>query len=787
MPFKIFKDHGVLGINARNLEYLRPFNRKKAVQIADSKLKTKQFLSTRSIPVPKLLATIRNHSELEKFDFSTLPESFVLKPDAGYGGEGIIVVKAKVLEGVWEKVGGGEVTEEALREHIDDILDGQFSIASLPDTAFFESRVHSVEYIPGLKVEGLPDVRIIVHNLIPVMAMLRVPTPESGGKANVHLGGLGIGIDLMSGKTTHATQYNKLLGELPGGIPTAGHEIPHFDEMLRIASEAQIHTNLGYLAADLVLDQKEGPVLLEVNARAGLMVQVANLAPLKKRLERVKGLKVDSPEKGVKLGKDLFGKVKKQKKKHPKKKVVDYVEPVEILLKEGSQRVKVELDPTHETTAIDRELAKKLELKQVGESKKQVHLKIILAEERITTVAEKEDLSEADYKIILGRRDLTNFLINPDSKEKVEKALPKEEKPKEEKINYKLIDRRLMAIDKRIHLLYYLKPRNLLAEKKRFFAEKKYNPTFHYPQLRFNVGKMRDGLAAIKVPDTPLGQIFQNKKTEISRKLDLLESIGTPSLTGASQKLYGFPGHEVTSTARDILKDKPREFPEEQATIDAEAATDEFKKAFKQYGIRNWRFVFKDDLVADALANKRKVLFIRSLAKWSPERLRSTIAHEVETHILRAENGRQQNYEIFERGFGGYLETEEGLAIYNQQLVLKESHEKQYWPVLSLLAVDYAALHSFREVFDFAKKHGFSDERAWKTALKVKRGLSDTSTPGGFSKEHLYFSGLSKITKFVDTGGDLAKLYVGKIRVEDVDTIAELPEVRPAKKLPAFY
>ncbi|MFH1375110.1 MAG: tyrosine/phenylalanine carboxypeptidase domain-containing protein [Patescibacteria group bacterium] len=784
---KFLRDHGILGINARNLEYLRPFNSKKAVRLADSKLKTKHFLSTRGIPVPKLLATIRTRSELEKFDFGTLPESFVLKPDAGYGGEGIIVVKGKVLEGVWEKVGGGEVTEDDLREHIDDILDGQFSIASLPDTAFFESRVNSVEYIPGLKVEGLPDIRVIVHNLIPVMAMLRVPTPESGGKANVHLGGLGIGIDLMSGKTTHATQYNKLLGELPGGIPTAGHEIPHFDEILRIASESQIHTNLGYLAADLVLDQKEGPVLLEVNARAGLMVQVANLAPLKKRLERVKGLKVDSPEKGVKLGKDLFGKVKKQKKKYPKKKVVDYVEPVEILLKEGSRRAKVELDPTHETTAIDHELAERLGLKRVGESAKQVHLKIILAGERITTVAEKENLSKADYKIILGRRDLTNFLINPDSKETEKQALPKEAKPPELRINYKAIDKRLMAIDKRIHLLYYLKPTNLLFEKKKFFAEKKSNPIFRYPRLRFNVGKMRGELSVVKTPDTPLGQIFQNKKTEISRKLDLLESIGTPALSGASQKLYGFPGREVSNIARDILKDKPRKFAEEQATIDAQAATEEFKKAFKQYGIRGWRFVFKDDLVADALANKRKVLFIRSMAKWSPERLRSTIAHEVETHILRAENGRQQKYEIFERGFGGYLETEEGLAIYNQQLVLKEPHEKQYWPVLSLLAVDYAAMHSFREVFDFVKKHGFDDERAWKTALKVKRGLADTAAPGGFSKEHLYFSGLSKITKFVDEGGDLAKLYVGKIRVEDVDVVSGLSEVRPAKKLPAFY
>ncbi|MFH0776114.1 MAG: tyrosine/phenylalanine carboxypeptidase domain-containing protein [Patescibacteria group bacterium] len=784
MAFALFKNHGILGINARNLQYLKPFNRKKAVKMADSKLATKRFLSTRGIPVPKILATIRSHAELERFDFANLPDSFVLKPNAGYGGEGIIVIAKEVIEGVWQKVGGTKITEPELREHIDDILDGEYSIAALPDIAFFEARVNSVEFVPGLKVEGLPDVRVIVHNLIPVMAMLRVPTPESGGKANVHLGGIGLGIDLASGRTTHAVQFNKLLDELPGGIPTFGHTVPHFDEILKIASSAQLHTNLGYLAADIVVDQKEGPVLLEVNARAGLMVQIANLAPLKKRLERIRGLRVDSPEKGVKLGKELFGRLKK-KKDLPKKKVVSFVESAEILLGEGSQRVKVELDPTHETSAIDAALAERFNLQKVGESAKNVHLKIILAEERITTVAAKTDLGSADYKIILGRRDLTNFLIDPTSAEI--KILPKEKAPDLQRFDFRKIDQKLVEIDKKIKLLYFLKPINLAAEKKRFFTSGKYEPVFHYRKLTFDAQKLLAQLAEIQIPDSPLGVLFRSKKIEIRRKIELLEVRGSSDFTTKSRQLYGFPSPETLAEAEKLLTKKPKSFPIETADLTAEAALPEFKKVLAKYGLKHWKVVLKKDLVADALAGKSGTLLVRTGAKFSPERLRALLAHEIETHILRGENGRQQPFQIFSRGLGNYLETEEGLAIYNQNLFLPVEHEKRFWPILGCLAVGQSERKSFRQVFDFIQKAGFDRERAWKTAVKIKRGLARTAEPGGFTKEAIYFSGFQKIQKFVESGGDLKKLYLGKIKISDLSILEKISEIRPVKLLPEFY
>jgi alpha-L-glutamate ligase-like protein len=204
MFFKFWENHGVLGINARNLHYLK-LNTREAVRLADDKLKTKQFLSVRGVTVPKTLGKILNRKELASFNFSALPQTFVLKPVHGYGGEGILVLEREGDR--FRALGKSEfLTLEDLHMHILDILDGKFSLSGFYDEVFFEQRLvldQSLQFL--VPAGGLPDVRIIYYNLVPTMAMLRLPTRSSGGKANVHLGGVGLGIDLATGKTTYGT------------------------------------------------------------------------------------------------------------------------------------------------------------------------------------------------------------------------------------------------------------------------------------------------------------------------------------------------------------------------------------------------------------------------------------------------------------------------------------------------------------------------------------------------------------------------------------------------------
>ena len=135
--------HQILGMNSRNLDFIRPFNLKKAKEIADNKLLSKKILRENGLAVPNLIGRIRSREELENFNWQSLPEGFALKPNRGFGGEGILVVygKKKDLDNVWIKADGSLITVNSLKNHINNILDGSFSLSGTPDIAFFEERL----------------------------------------------------------------------------------------------------------------------------------------------------------------------------------------------------------------------------------------------------------------------------------------------------------------------------------------------------------------------------------------------------------------------------------------------------------------------------------------------------------------------------------------------------------------------------------------------------------------------------------------------------------------------
>lgn len=353
-------------MNARNLDYVRPLNRKSAKRLADDKLRCKRVLKKAGLPVPELIAKIINRQQLDDFDFSTLPDSFVLKPNFGFGGEGILVVygKKKKAENVWVKADRSLVTIEDLRNHIQNILDGSFSRTGIPDLAFFEERIKLSKVFKPYAFRGMPDVRVIVYNNVPVMAMLRLPTQESGGKANLQLGGIGCGIDVASGTTTTSIQgKSKILEYLPGSkLPLSGVQIPYWKQILEFAIRAQQVSKLGYLGADIALDRDRGPVFLELNARPGLSIQVANCDGLLTRLKRVEGLKVKSVAHGVKLAQNIFGgEIEEEIEELSGKKIIGTVEKIKLIGKEGQEiEIEAKIDTGAQSTSIDIELAKAL-------------------------------------------------------------------------------------------------------------------------------------------------------------------------------------------------------------------------------------------------------------------------------------------------------------------------------------------------------------------------------------------------------------------------------------------
>jgi alpha-L-glutamate ligase-like protein/uncharacterized protein (TIGR02421 family) len=786
--FPFFTNHGVLGMNARNLLYIKPFNPRKAVAFADDKLRTKAFLSARGIPVAKIYARIEDHHQLRTFDFNQLPDSCVLKPNYGFGGGGIMILKGR-KNGLFLEGGKRPISEKALREHIEDILDGKYSVNGLPDTAFFEKILVSDPAFAPFRPAGLPDIRIVVFNLVPVMSMLRIPTVESGGKANVHMGGFGIGIDIAKGVTTHATQFNKRIRTLPSGVSPSGITIPRWEELLLIASKIQYTTNIGYLAVDLTLDAEQGPVLLEVNARAGLMVQVANLAPLRSRLERVAGLKVQTPEKGVSLAQDLFGaKVKsRQPEATPDKPLLGMRETLLVTGAGTNVEVPAVISPDQERTIFASDLLQDLKKADAVEpengDEEAFRVKFTLGGKKIQTVVHEGNVQPASVRAIIGRRDLVGFLLDPSKTAESSAVRPTM------KEDLRAIDKLLSQADEELMLLKHVKPVNLSEEWDKAREDPLYNPIFRYAPASADLADLESRLIAMTIDDSPVGILFKKKRRELLQRITLVNARGDARrFTEASSSLLGVPTSVLITSAQAELRSRVAcDLPTPSAgMIDAEEAAKTFEDVLSHYGLHDWQVVVREHTIARCTVGGRKVT-LRANARFSKKYLPALIAHEIETHVLTAENGNHQPFELFRRGFANYLDTQEGLAIYNQNRFLTPYHEKRSGPARNILAVAFALEHSFvdlRRYLEEELEYGF--EKSLSKAIEIKRGLSDTSEAGGFTKGIVYFRGLRAIEQYLMQGGDLKRLYIGKIALEDLELLEGIPGIKQPIVVPSF-
>jgi alpha-L-glutamate ligase-like protein len=217
-------------------------------------------------------------------------DDFVVKPARGSAGRGVLVVAGRDRDHYWRH-NGERLPLDALRQHCSDILSGMYSLGGHPDRALIQKRVRLHPAFAALTYKGIPDVRVILYRNEPAMAMLRLPTHESGGRANLHQGGLGAGVDLESGVTHHAVQRDRAVMCHPDtGRPVVGVRVPDWHAVLEMSRRVARAVGLGYLGVDIVVDEQEGPLLLEGNARPGLAIQIANNQGLVPRLEAIDDL-----------------------------------------------------------------------------------------------------------------------------------------------------------------------------------------------------------------------------------------------------------------------------------------------------------------------------------------------------------------------------------------------------------------------------------------------------------------------------------------------------------------
>ncbi|MBL4851709.1 MAG: alpha-L-glutamate ligase-like protein [Gammaproteobacteria bacterium] len=285
------RGQGVMGMNQRNSDYIMRYNPRHLYPLVDDKVYTKRLALAKGIAVPPLYSVLEIQHEIKGLDaMLKTHQDFVMKPSHGSGGNGILVVDGR-LGNHYRKTNGDLISSAAIGHHASNILSGMYSLGGANDQVLIEYRVQFDPFFSHISYQGVPDIRVIVFRGVPVAAMVRLPTRASDGKANLHQGAMGIGIDLVTGISKGGVCNDRAVSCHPDtGYDTTGIKIPHWDTIMKLAIRCADTVGLGYLGVDIVMDRDMGPLMLELNARPGLNVQIANQTGLLNNLGKIESL-----------------------------------------------------------------------------------------------------------------------------------------------------------------------------------------------------------------------------------------------------------------------------------------------------------------------------------------------------------------------------------------------------------------------------------------------------------------------------------------------------------------
>ena len=308
LPFTL-KREGILGMNARNFKYIMAENKREYYPRVDDKMLTKKLAMEEGLNVPELICCLKyNHQLKQIHEVLKNHKEFVVKPSKGSGGQGILVIVDKYEEG-YIKASGEEISFIEFNRHISSTLTGLYSLGGQPDKVMVEKMVHFTDTFQNFTFQGVPDIRVIIFRGYPVMAMTRLSTKVSDGKANLHQGAVGVGLKIQDGTPEQAVQFNRIVEKHPDtGYSFEKLQIPDWDQILLLAARSYEITELGYMGADIVFDKNKGPMVLELNARPGLSIQIANGKGLGNRLKALEKIthRKKAPEARVEYSKQLF-------------------------------------------------------------------------------------------------------------------------------------------------------------------------------------------------------------------------------------------------------------------------------------------------------------------------------------------------------------------------------------------------------------------------------------------------------------------------------------------------
>jgi hypothetical protein len=334
--------------------------------------------------------------------------------------------------------------------------------------------------------------------------------------------------------------------------------------------------------------------------------------------------------------------------------------------------------------------------------------------------------------------------------------------------------------------LSHLDPTNSADERAKVEADPRYDPVFTYAtQPREKIEALCNKLEALELPGFGVGVFFRQARDYLCKRIG--QRLNLANDQHWEEQLYPSVPDRVLQLARRILSQpasaaRPVERPF-RATDQVRLVTGRLR----QYGLHDWRVEVKPNLAATNTDPANRVINLRADLQASMEEMKRLVVHEIDTHVLRAANGYSQPYHIFAVGaVPSYMMTEEGLAVVNEERMGYIDVPRTRMFAARTIASMAALTQPFHLVYAEMRDYGFSHADAYNITRRVKRGLGHTAEPGGFVKDHVYLWGRVLVEEFVLGGGDLSRLYVGKIALEHVPFVDDLG-LLPPRYLPYPY
>jgi len=800
-------DFGILWLNARNLLYIKKFNPRRGIHLADDKYKTKMYLLNRWIPSAKFYAMIGSRKELVDFDFACLPSrDFVVKPNKWSKWRWIYVtelmsnslIEKNPEEDIcvfntydknnkyWNlfKVNKQIIDQKQLNNYLYDILDGKHSLTSFGDKILIEEKLIPWSGFEKFCSAGLADIRVIVFNLIPVAAMIRVPTKISGGKANLAQWWIWFWIEVWTWRIKHMQfKWQIFSDSFPGEYKEFfNKKISFWEDILLFSSQIQYFVNLWYLALDWVITS-EWPKLLEINARAWLEIQKASKIFLKKRLDKLEDMKIKDPEKWVEISKTLFAKTKVNVITNNKILYLSNNAKITIAGQDEILDLSVELDLKSDKNFVSAKVFDKL-----NENKdKEIILDLYENEIRFKNPKFIKNHKLSDEKVVLWKDLISDYYIKPLYKvPQLINVLNPNKIVETELETLHILDQKLSKLSKNFNLLNKLKPLNYLDELDRFIAHRwNYNPQFEYyfPEVK-QILADREELLTFKrkyfeswmVLKSEFVKLFEEKIEELLIKSYLIEAYtkqDSENIYKYNVAFYGEINEEYLNLSKNKLFVK-KDF--DDNVLWKEIPLLRVRRMILEYLQSKWitwvNVVFGHWTSRISILRKKNIeILVSNLAKFREKEILPILAHEIDVHLVRYLNAKKTWWKILLNWTGFYSVDEEGLAIYKSFEQLPDGYEKKslyerYYIISKAKDMDFVELWKI-----FLDQFKYNYVSAFRLSFRAKRWIVDTWNVSKwlcFMKDKVYLDGYLQIKNWIEKWWNIDKLMIWKIKIADL-------------------